>query len=655
MNSIAISQSVLSPQSSVLITPLTTPLCALILWGHTHYLFQASYTLLVSAHTIDAQEERRPRWGTPWALGVVVGLVLILVITGVVMELFGRAAQERLAQANRLLILERTAYGCMVDMQAAARGYVLTRDEALLVPYNDARAKLPAIWSEMEALAAGIEDLPANSVVLTQTDRTIRDLTIAVKFAADTWLLEVGEPLIQQVRDGRTRDEIAAAGFNLAYFTAFREATNQLVQLTQTRLAMNARELDLARQVEVGLLVVLGLLASGSGIVAIRLSRLETNQQEAARLQAEAERKRLLTVIENQPIGVWLVRPQDGAVILQNSAASSIISQEEWNSTPLGGHTERFGLVHPDGTPLSDETSPVLSALRGQAVIDYEIKMHYNTPSEKDLLISSAPLLDERGKVTSAIVVMQDVTQLRRMDQRKDEFIATAAHEIRNPLAALSGYQQLLHRVTERSGAPPSVTRNVVAIGKQVERLNNLVERLLDAQRIQLGRLVLDRSPVDLHKLVESVVTDASAASEGSHPISLHLPSDELTGSYDSTRIEQVLNNFLNNAVRYSPEGSPIEVRLSRADGSAKVEVVDQGPGVPLDQREQLFDRYFQSSNQDTTGALGDGTTRRISKRKGLGLGLYISSEIVRAHRGQIGVEPNPGGGSIFWFTLPLE
>jgi two-component system phosphate regulon sensor histidine kinase PhoR len=393
-----------------------------------------------------------------------------------------------------------------------------------------------------------------------------------------------------------------------------------------------------------------------------------------------------------------LVRRSDAAVVLQNSAASSILSQEDWNSTPIEEHAERFGFTGPDGTPLSPQQLPILRALReGTTVTDYEMKMHDNEHFGKDLLVSAAPLLDERGRVTSAVLVMQDVTQMKKMDRRKDEFIATAAHEIRNPLAALSGYQQLLQRIVERAsaaqgaqGTSPNLAKNVEAIGKQVDRLNILVERLLDAQRIQLGRLVLHRSPVDIRELVATAVEHARTAAGASHQIVAVLPQEPVTGNYDAMRLEQVLSNLINNAVRYTPEGSRVEVRASttagfqaaseahdsRTDDShlhstptwLRVEVADQGPGVPPEKRAQLFNRYYQFEG-DTTGNLSsnhpstDGsqsgsppdTPRSANKRRGLGLGLYISSEIVRAHGGHIGVVPNPEGGSIFWFTLPLD
>ena len=603
---------------------------------------------------IDSRDDDRPRPGTPWALGIAVVLVLALVVTGVIMESLGRASLERLENTNRLLVLERTAYSNLVDMQSAVRGYVLTEDRQTLAPYEPASQALPAIWTEMESLANHVDNGASGSSGTEGV--SLRDLTAQVKSNAETWIRDVAEPIIELVSSGRG-EQATIQGFSPTPFIQFRESANQLAENVQVRQVRAGDDLTLTRQIELGLLLVLGLLAAASGVIAIRLSRYEAQQQEEARRQAEAERQRILTVIENQPIGVWLVRKPDAAVVLQNSAAAAILPQDEWNGVPIEEHAQHFGFTKPDGSPLSLNEMPALRALReGVAITDYELTMNNNISGEKDLLVSAAPLLDERGRVTSAVVVMQDVTQMKRMDQRKDEFIATAAHEIRNPLAALSGYQQLLQRGVERSELPPNLAKNVEAMGKQVERLNSLVERLLDAQRIQLGRLVLDRSSVDISQVVLAAIEDARSAGGDSHQIIATVPQEKVIGKFDAMRLEQVLGNMINNAIRHSPEGSPVEVRVKPQADKVRVEVVDQGPGVLPEKRARLFDRYYQSEG-DTTGKLNaqSDPARRMSKRRGLGLGLYISSEIVRAHGGRIGVESNPEGGSIFWFTLPLD
>jgi signal transduction histidine kinase len=261
------------------------------------------------------------------------------------------------------------------------------------------------------------------------------------------------------------------------------------------------------------------------------------------------------------------------------------------------------------------------------------------------------------------VVVLQDVTRMREIDQRKDEFIATAAHELRNPLAALSGYNQLIQRLISRgAGDPATVERNLREMGRQIARMNNLVERLLDASRIQLGRLVLAPSRQDLVKIAQTVINEAEAADGGSHYIKLTAPG-ELPGCWDAVRLEQVLTNLVSNALRHTPPKGIVEIRLHALEDDkgeqVKVQVIDGGPGIPPDQRPHLFDRYYQTGAL-TSGMLGDteaanrqGSPSALTKKQGLGLGLYISRQIVKAHKGEIGIDANPEGGSIFWFALP--
>jgi signal transduction histidine kinase len=276
----------------------------------------------------------------------------------------------------------------------------------------------------------------------------------------------------------------------------------------------------------------------------------------------------------------------------------------------------------------------------------------------RSLLVSAVPLRDDRGNVTSAAVVLQDVTHMRELDARKDEFIATAAHELRNPLTALHGYIQLQNRQVSGEEVPPRFVRYLEEMTKLSRRLNALVELLLDASRISLGRLVLDKEETDLVEVARSVVSAAETVDQGEHTLELVAP-DGIIGRVDATRVEQVLTNLVGNALRYSPPGTRVVVRVERWDGQARVEVVDNGPGVPEELRPNLFSRYHQDRRANGhEGATKNGsatqTAQRLRRERGLGLGLHISKEIVEGHGGEIGMRSNPDGGSIFWFSIPL-
>jgi signal transduction histidine kinase len=583
--------------------------------------------------------KKRANRTTSFLLGALTLLVGLLVAAGIVMQLSGQAARDNIERANAFLLKERTIYSLMVDMETAERGYIITGDEAFLEPYIKAKAELPALWDEFDAMGARLD---AHSMVT---------LVEQMRSSAREWELESAEPEIALRRAGMEdllKDQVAS-GTGKARFDDFRQASSIVNARANGLLDEYNRAARSVSALDLSLLIGLGTLALVGVVITMQVSRREAALQQRARSAAEAETARLQTILEYLPVAVRLVDVEDGRVILQNRAASALFPIDVWNSLKPEERPAYFNYTRVDGTPLRLEDLPGRRTRReGATITDFEFKITRPEIGTKSLLANTAPLRDESGTITGAVIVIQDVTRMREADQRKDEFIATAAHELRNPLASLSGYNQLLQRMMSQTDAPPRVVSHLEQMGKQIKRINNLVEHLLDASRIQLGRLILNRSRSDLVEIANTAVSDAQATDAGAHQIVLVAPDREIVGEWDTTRLEQVMTNLVGNALTYSPPGTQVEVRVSTCGSEARVEVADQGPGVPLEQRPRLFELYYQS--QSLAPADSDA---RLRKGRGLGLGLHISSEIVKAHGGQIGMEPNPGGGSIFWFTLP--
>ena len=221
----------------------------------------------------------------------------------------------------------------------------------------------------------------------------------------------------------------------------------------------------------------------------------------------------------------------------------------------------------------------------------------------------------------------------------RDEFLAVAAHELKTPLTSLRGQAELTIRRIERRGVadPEQVRRALEVIRLQVGRLSNLVVRLLDISRLEGGELELERQTVDLVPLVRSVVETMQAETRR-HALTLRAPAT-LTAMVDPQRLQEVLYNLIDNAIRYSPRGGPVEVELAEAGpGRVRIAVRDYGMGVAPEKRAQLFTRYFQAAARPVGG---------------LGLGLYISRRIVELHGGRIWAEFPEDGGSRFVVELP--
>jgi signal transduction histidine kinase len=228
----------------------------------------------------------------------------------------------------------------------------------------------------------------------------------------------------------------------------------------------------------------------------------------------------------------------------------------------------------------------------------------------------------------------------------KDDFLSIVSHELRTPLTSIQGYSQLLEG---RLRADPDRNGKELAhlrvIRSQVARMRRLVDDLLDVSRIdRRGGVSIEPEPTDLAEQLREVV----AQTRREHPereVSLEAPA-RLDVVADHDRIGQVLTNLVDNALKYSPHGGPIHLRAEARDDEVRVEVRDQGIGVPADQRDLVFERFYQADD--------DAGRRRFT---GLGLGLYICRAIVESHGGSIWTEANEtdGRGSVFAFELPLH
>jgi two-component system, OmpR family, sensor histidine kinase VicK len=210
-----------------------------------------------------------------------------------------------------------------------------------------------------------------------------------------------------------------------------------------------------------------------------------------------------------------------------------------------------------------------------------------------------------------------------------------ATHELRTPLTSVKGYAQLLRR---RAAYSPAA---VEAILTQAEQMERLVSDLQDASTIRAGRLDLQRSRLDLVDQARAVVDQLQLSTE-LHRLSVLAPASPVLLAADPVRLRQVLTNLLTNALKYSPDGGDVTVRIEPAQSSCRVSVADQGVGISPSVLPRLFDRFFRDNSTATNAS-------------GLGLGLYIARGIVEAHGGHLTVESTLGQGSTFHFTLPTS
>lgn len=318
--------------------------------------------------------------------------------------------------------------------------------------------------------------------------------------------------------------------------------------------------------------------------------------------------------------------------------------------------------LHFVGAAVEDRLLVVGAASRSTATRLYEEVMAMSNEQMtllrqalKDLSIQSrgraerdAALYDELSRLNNELADAQRElakknVELARLNEQKNQFLGIAAHDLRNPLEVILIYSQFLDDEAGES-LDEQQLKFVRTIRQSSRFMLRLVNDLLDVSRIEAGRLVLDLEPVDLARLVEENVARNRALSMRKRvAVELTIEERPPTMRLDHSKIEQVLDNLISNAVKYSAESTPVEITLSVADGMATITIRDHGPGVP----EDAVDRIFKPFERGPRAASSD--------VKSTGLGLAIVKRIVEGHRGTISVQSKEGEGSTFYVSLPLS
>ena len=251
------------------------------------------------------------------------------------------------------------------------------------------------------------------------------------------------------------------------------------------------------------------------------------------------------------------------------------------------------------------------------------------------------PRFSSQGKFLGYIGVSPDITERKRIEQRKDEFLSIASHELKTPVTSIKGYGQILQHLLKQNVQGGSLTI-LTKLDFQINKLTTLVNDLLDVTRIQAGKLQLREELFDFTALVNEVVEDMQRTTQ-QHKIIKKLGKATKTVYGDRNRIEQVLINLIANAIKYSPATDKIIVSANTDKERVIFSVKDFGLGIPKDSQEKIFERYYRASSIDENAIAG------------LGLGLYISNEIIKRQQGKIWFESATGKGSTFFFSLPLQ
>lgn len=366
----------------------------------------------------------------------------------------------------------------------------------------------------------------------------------------------------------------------------------------------------------------------------------ENAQRRQIELSLRESREQLQAILENM-VDAVVVCDDGGRVTLVNQAAVSLFGLADREVIPAVGELEwSLRMRHLDGRPFARTELPLVRALAGEVVPSVEATFTSRQERDLELRTSAAPIRDEAGIVVGAVAAASDVTEKVELDRLRDQFLRMAAHELKTPVAVMSGYAELLQ--TRREQLPLREQRMLDALVRGARKIDQIVSDLLFMWQLRMGRLVLVEEKVDLGTLLSRVATRCEPPPQ---PPRVRLSVvDPVTVVGDRLLLEQVFTHLIDNALRYSPAGGPIEMSLKAiAPDLVEVSVSDHGVGIAKSKQARIFEPFYRA-HAETAYDFG-----------GMGAGLYLSKVIVGRHSGTIRFDSRENEGSTFTVRLPSE
>ncbi|MBW3588311.1 MAG: PAS domain S-box protein [Actinobacteria bacterium] len=348
------------------------------------------------------------------------------------------------------------------------------------------------------------------------------------------------------------------------------------------------------------------------------------------------ERAKLSDIVEHTSDGIYQVSP-DRRIMTWNPAMEKITG---FSAAEAVGQM-CFNVLRArdrQNVDMCSRSCPILGAAEHRCLQETDAQIMTKDGAARWIHYTHNPILDGQGKMTSDVIVVRDITKQKAAQEMKDDFVATVSHELRTPITPIKGFLLTLLR-PGLEFKDEDRQRYYQMMLRQTERLEGLVEDLLDASRLESGRLNVETTTLNAAELVEQII----AGYRVSHP-SRELVIENTEPAFaqsNSARLEQVLTNLLQNALRYSPEKSPVAICTTQSEREVTISVTDQGPGIPIDEQELIFERFYR---------MGHHLTR---EQGGTGLGLFIAKRLAEAMGGRISLESRLGHGSKFVIHLP--
>jgi nitrogen-specific signal transduction histidine kinase len=362
----------------------------------------------------------------------------------------------------------------------------------------------------------------------------------------------------------------------------------------------------------------------------------ETTQQVESFNALKAAKNDLEFTLEAANLGTWDLDPVTNKFICNDTLKAWFDLDAE----------KEMDLQTANDAIIVEDRERIIQAITNvmQKGSDGNYSVVYTIKSPKDnvkriVAAKGKAMFNAEGEAIRFSGILEDVTEDYQLQQRKDEFISVASHELKTPITSISASLQILQKLTKTEALPEKVNLFINKANNNLSKLIHLLDDLLNVTKIQQGQLALNKTRFNLTELIQDCCENLHV--DGDHGFIINT-TEAIMVDADYRRIDQVMVNLLNNAIKYSPQSKRIEININHDDERATVSVRDFGIGINPEKLPHLFDRYYR------VDALGH-------QFSGLGLGLYISSEIIHRHGGKIGADSTLGDGSNFWFTIPVE
>ena len=371
-------------------------------------------------------------------------------------------------------------------------------------------------------------------------------------------------------------------------------------------------------------------LFDGKGNVSLVLiTSTDITEQKNAEEKIKYSEERFRSLAQTLPQLVWITDAK-------GNLEFTSVRWKEYTGIEPGGEKEWKAIVHPDD--YDNINAAWLHCLTTGNLYNFDVRLKSKTGQYKWHAVKGEPVVDQENKIVKWVGAFTDIHEQKLKDERKDEFISIASHELKTPLTTVKGYLQMLELTLDENN--PDANLFAKKASQSVTRLNELIGQLLDVSKIRLGKLNYTITTFDFNEMVDSTVENMQLTSPTHTIVKTGKVYGEVTG--DKDRLQQVLINLLTNAIKYSPNAKKVFINAAQQNDMINISVKDTGIGIAKQSLHKIFDRYHRIEEH-------------AAHFQGLGIGLFISYEIIQRHHGKLWAESEPGKGSTFHFTIPLS